>query len=292
MATSVPVPEKFGKARSICWTLNNYKQSDVESLRFYASQCAYLVFGYEIAPTTLTPHLQGFVAWENPRSIDKFMTVFITKGVHVERTRGTAKQASDYCKEDGKFEEFGTMPHQGSRTDWHAAITQLKNGAAITDVIEEQPHLLPCQRALREFKTMLLKPLHRDVNVIVLIGGAGTGKTRYAYDKYPDLYSKPRGEWWDGYTGQKTILLDDYYGYLPYCELLRVLDRYPYQVPVKGGYVFAQWDTIVITSNESPERWYSKGLTDALRRRLNNIFVVSSIDNETVLSPHSPRSSS
>jgi len=298
MATSVPV---FGKARSVCWTLNNYTINDIAALRDYAKSAKYMVFGYEIAPTTGTPHLQGFTAWENPRSIDKFMTIFKTKGVHVERTRSTPRQASEYCKKsDTKdptktppFEEFGEVPTQGARTDWESAVKSIKDGADIVDVIEAQPHLLPCQRALREFKAMLLKPLHREVNVIVLIGGAGTGKTRYAYEKYPGIYSKPRGEWWDGYTGQKEILLDDYYGYLPYCELLRVLDRYPYQVPVKGGFVQAQWDTVVITSNKSPTEWYKQGLTDALKRRLNKMFIVSILKNGSShfeeVSPSSPQ---
>lgn len=277
MATSVPVINKTEdgwkgkKARSLCWTLNNYSNADVESLRIYAKECKYLVFGYEVAPTTGTPHLQGYVAWENPRSIAKFISIFTTKGVHVEKTRGTPKQASDYCKEDGKYEEFGEIPSQGERTDWKQAVEDLKT-KDITTVIEEQPQMLPCIRALERYKALTLKPIHREVNVVVIYGQAGSGKTRYCYDRSPELYSKPIGQWWDGYTGQKEILLDDYYGYLPYSELLRVLDRYPYQVPIKGGYVQAQWDTVYITSNDPPSKWYQKGLTPALERRLKNIY--------------------
>jgi len=275
MAT--PVPTKLGKARSICFTLNNYSDADIAFLRQYAQeQARYLVFGYEIGEKG-TPHLQGYLAWENPRSIDTFLKLCIKKP-HVERTRGSAKQASDYCKKDGKFEEFGELPAQGERTDWKEAIDMLKSGANVMTIIESHPHMAPAQRALREIKAMLLKPLHRDVNVIVLIGDAGTGKTRYAYDTHSDLYSKPRGEWWDGYTGQKTILLDDYYGYIPYSLLLNVLDRYPLQVPVKGGFIYAQWDTVIITSNKHPSSWYSQGLTPALNRRLNKIYRVENID--------------
>lgn len=283
MATSVPFHQS--KSRSCCWTLNNYTDADIAALRVYASEVKYIVFGYEIAPTTGTIHLQGYVAWSNPRSIAAFMKIPVTTGIHVEPTRGTPLQASTYCKKDGKFEEFGTLPAQGARTDWESAHRMLVAGASVTDVIESQPSLLPCQRALREFKTMLLKPMHREVNVVVLIGDAGTGKTRYAYDNHPDIFSKPRGDWWDGYTGQKAVLLDDFYGTIPYCELLRVLDRYPYQVPVKGGFVQAQWDTVIITSNDSPVGWYQKGLTPALRRRFNKVFLVTSIDGRSTLEP-------
>lgn len=298
MDTSAPLQpkRKFGKARSVCWTLNNYTDADVAALRLYAGECKYLVFGYEVAPTTGTPHLQGYVAWDNSRSVDKFMTIFKTKGVHVELTQGSARQASEYCKyEDypenqkpNKYEEFGKLPVQGGRMDWERALRDLETGATILDVVHDQPHMAVYQRSLRDLKGMMLKPKHREVNVIVLIGNAGTGKTRYAYDNYPDLYSKPRGDWWDGYTGQETILLDDYYGYLPYSLLLNVLDRYPLQVPIKGGFVHAQWDTVIITSNKPPTQWYREGLTPALRRRLNNIFLVTNTNEETELTPWNP----
>lgn len=285
MATSVPatsVPGKLGKARSACWTLNNYSDDDIGRIRQYATTVRYLVFGYENAPDTGTPHLQGYVSWDNPRSLDTFKSA-ISQKLHIEKTRGTPQQASDYCKyEDypekkkpNKFEEFGELPRQGARTDWCVALAEIKDGTPVEEVVESQPQLLPCIRALDSYKSRLLKPLNRSVQVIVLWGEAGSGKSRYAYDNYPDLYSKPVGKWWDGYSGQSTILLDDYYGYIPYSELLRVLDRYPYHAEVKGGYVWAQWTTVIITSNKPPTHWYEKGLTPALSRRLNKIFFYS-----------------
>ena len=33
-----------------------------------------------------------------------------------------------------------------------------------------------------------------------------------------------------------------------YVQLLKVLDRYPLQLPVKGGFVYAQYTTVIITS--------------------------------------------
>lgn len=264
MATSVPI--SVPKSRSYLYTLFNYDTNDVAQLQ--SLPVIYHVFGYEICPTTGRKHLQGFIYFENARSMKALKKINNT--IHVERNRGTPQQNSDYCRKGGNFWEKGTVPSQGSRVDWVEVRDALKKDDVI-DVIEAYPHVLPAIRTLERYKALLLKPLHRDVTVYVRWGGAGTGKTRWAYDNYPDLYSKPRGEWWDGYTGQKTILLDDYYGYLPYCELLRVLDRYPYQVPVKGGFIQGQWDTVIITSNKHPSEWYSKGLTDALSRRFTEI---------------------
>lgn len=287
MATSVPaVPTRLGKARSVCFTLNNYTNDDINKLRNISSDAKYMVFGYEVAPTTNTQHLQGYISWDNPRSLDKFKNE-VSSALHIEKARGTPLQASQYCKKEGNFEEYGELPRQGERTDWCVAIQEIKSGTPVEEVIENQPQLLPCIRALDAYKSKCLKPLNRNVEVIVLWGDAGSGKSRWAYEKYPELYSKPPGKWWDGYSGQTTVLLDDYYGYIPYHELLNVLDRYPYHAEIKCGYVWAQWTTVVITSNKPPERWYSAGLSPALRRRLTKIFFYS-IDASP--SPYEPPS--
>ena len=44
------------------------------------------------------------------------------------------------------------------------------------------------------------------------------------------------GKWWDGYSGQETVVLDDFKDYaMPLVELQRLLDWYPLWVEVKGG---------------------------------------------------------
>ena len=273
MATSVP---SGFKSRNFVFTINNYSEDTINVLK--GLECRYLVFGREIAPTTGTKHLQGLVCFATPRASTALKKKLPT--IHLEPMRGTHQQASTYCKKDGDFEEFGEIPKQGQRTDWETATASVASGMEVVDIIQTYPYMLPAIRSIERFKTLSLKPLHREVNVICIVGDAGAGKSRYAYDNYPTLYSKPRGEWWDGYTGQKQVLLDDYYGYLPYCELLRVLDRYPLQLPVKGGYIYAQYDTIIITSNKHPKHWYSNGLTQALRRRLKKIIFYRIINGE------------
>lgn len=283
MATSVPVPvpaQDKRRARHTCWTLNNWTETELRAVSEYANvEARYMCWAQEVGEEG-TPHLQGYTAWDNPRSLEKFKQS-VSPRLHYEpHTRGTAQQNRNYClgmvekkgfKENPTFEEVGEIPEQGTRTDWTSALNHLDNGSDIPSVVATQPQLLPSIRALERYKQLSLRPLNRDVKVKVLIGDAGTGKSRWAYDNHPDLYSKPDGQWYDGYTGQKTILLDDYYGEIPYSQFLKVLDRYPLQLPVKGGFVYAQYDTVIITSNKHPETWYVQGFTDALKRRIEII---------------------
>lgn len=284
MATSGSSGRLGWSSRCMLWTLNNYSEDDVVRLITYGqTACRYLCFGYEIAPSTGTPHLQGYTAFDNKKSADKFKSE-ISEKLHLMRANGTAQKNKEYCSKietkdpskNPQFLEFGELPRQGERTDWCVALNQIKSGTPVEEVVDAQPQLLPCIRSLEAYKSKQLKPCHRPVSVYVLWGDAGTGKSRWAYDNFPGLYSKPANKWWDGYTGQTTILLDDFYGYIPYSELLRVLDRYPYQAEVKCSHVEAQWTTVIITSNKPPELWYQGyGLSPALQRRITKIFFYS-----------------
>lgn len=68
----------------------------------------YVCYGYEWAPGTGTPHLQGFLYFDNARSHRSVCRAL--PGVHVEIARGTAEQAIAYCQKGGEFIEFGTRP--------------------------------------------------------------------------------------------------------------------------------------------------------------------------------------
>ena len=60
-------------------------------------------------------------------------------------------------------------------------------------------------------------------------GPSGTGKSRFVAARWPDAFWKaPESKWWDGYSGQETVVLDDFKDYaMPLVELQRLLDWYP-----------------------------------------------------------------
>jgi hypothetical protein len=62
--------------------------------------------------------------------------------------------------------------------------------------------------------------------VIVLYGKTNLGKSYYVRKHAPDAYWKQRSVWWDGYEDHKDVVLDDFYGWIPFDNMLRLCDRY------------------------------------------------------------------
>lgn len=108
------------------------------------------------------------------------------------------------------------------------------------------------------------------------------GKSRRAHEELPDAYVKdPRTKWWNGYFGEKDVIIDDFGpGGVDINHLLRWFDRYKCLVENKGGMLPLLADKFVVTSNFHPSDVYKdkEGIphpqTSALERRLNIIHMV------------------
>ena len=126
-------------------------------------------------------------------------------------------------------------------------------------------------RSISLYIQLHAKPRDPDTPTECLIfwGDPGTGKTCRAYRDYPDAFWVPGGDkvWFDGYAGQSAIVFDEFYGQMSYHLFLRLCDRYPLKLPVKGGFVECSATTLVFTSNRDPREWYCGTDFAAILRR-------------------------
>lgn len=240
----------------------------------------YFVAQPERCPTSGRVHFQCFVRFKRPRRIRGAQKILgcSKKTKFIYPTEGTDAQNKDYCTDPSKrlegydYIEWGEMSSQGSRTDLATMLSDGKEGKL--ELTEEN-----ADTAARHFRfymhcrSLYKGPTWRDVKVYWLYGDAGTGKTRSAYESNPELYClfSQSPEWWDGYTGEDTVLIDEYRGDMPIHRLLRVIDGYRLQLPVKGGSTWMLATTIYITSNFPPE-YFAQGVNlRALTRRLTEV---------------------
>jgi len=97
------------------------------------------------------------------------------------------------------------------------------------------------------------------------------------HEKYPEHYKKPQDRWWNGYTGQKDVILEDFDKMgTGLSHLLKIWsDRYHCTGETKGGVIALQHERFIITSNYKPEDlWEDRTLVEAIRRRFKVIEVI------------------
>lgn len=200
---------------------------------------------------------------------------------HFERRNGTEAQASDYCKKDGDYSEVGIRNEKGagSRQDVHEFHQMLKSGKNDLELMDADFNKFNrFIKTVDRYRTYVAPKRTNELKVALFVGKPGTGKTRKAYELFPDLYANPIGKdlWFDGYAGQPNVLIDDFSGQMRLVDLLRFLDIYPIKVPRKGGFVWWLPDYIIVTTNVHPKDWYKyEDRTDsalALRRRFSAVF--------------------
>jgi len=279
----------MSKTRRVVFTYNNYPdafQSDVH-LDTWLSQLGgvYAVVGRELSPTTGTPHLQGYLAFANPRALSSIRKLLI--GCHVEPARGTPQQCRTYCIKDGSFREFGDPPTEdpGTREKqrWENARTLAKEGRF--DDIPADIYVRYIGNLQRIYRDTLppLDPLPNTCGRW-LLGPTGSGKSRGVREAYPLVYPKPLNKWWDGYDNQTHVLLDDvdhnqsqWIG-----NFLKIwADHYPFIAEKKGGSRLIRPELLIVTSQYSIEELFNdKELVLALNRRFKLINVNKDIPIE------------
>jgi len=241
--------------KSWTFTINNYTDDDVKLLNDL--ECKYMIFGKEIGKEE-TPHLQGCVILHKPGRLSAMKKIH--DKAHWEPTK-SEPAAINYCMKDKLYTIRDNRVQQGKRTDLEAVVKSVKEGG-IKKAIDEHPEAyIKFHSGLEKLNYRLTKPRDRNVAPIVtwLYGKTGVGKTRQVCDKEPDLWISGRDlKFWDGYENQEAVLLDDFRGdFCTFHELLRILDRYPLNVNVKGGFRCFNSKRIYITSCFRPESVYT-----------------------------------
>lgn len=226
----------MSRSRKWCFTINNptgWDDADIERLRGVAQ---YVIIGKEVGESG-TPHYQGFAYFKERKSLLQLKT-YVPRA-HLEPGKGTCKQAIDYCKKDGNFQEWGEVPSgpEGQGDKWKTVL-QLARAGDMQKIEDEYPAIF-----LRYHQKLL--GLHKPQRPIILdvlenewwVGKTGTGKSRTLWTMYPDHYQKSLNKWWDGYNNEETVAIEEW---APKNDVtasfLKIwADRYPFTAEIKGG---------------------------------------------------------
>lgn len=275
--------------RNYVITYNNYPSTELlDDL-----DCVYMAYSHEIAPTTGTPHLQGFCRFKNAKTLSA--VIKLLPGCHIEQMKGTWEQNKVYCSKKGTQEliERGTPP---LFNDDKGRCQQLRyfnalEAAKVNDLDTIDPdmitrHYSTYKRIAMDYMT---KPEPLDGTCGLWISGPpGSGKSHAVITQWPDRYIKPLNKWWDGYQGEEVVHLDEpnplqcNNAYWPaYFKLWA--DKWPFMCEYKGGSRQIRPKKLIVTSNYTIEQMgFNEIDTEAIKRRF--VQVDKSNKGQTIFS--------
>lgn len=280
---------RYMTGKNLVFTLNNptYEYDDFAECIMAMADFKFLIFQEERGESG-TLHFQGYVEFSNTVRFTTLKNATNEMGLHLERRRGTRDQAITYAsKADTRIRgpwEYGDRlrPGQGARSDIMGAARLAMTGPSMKALVENDPSVfLRYSKGLSTIRQLYLDKPREPPVVVLCYGPPGTGKTRLIYDNFPSTAIHRKictDAFFDGYDGQDVLLLDDFAGRaskMALTDLLGILDRYPYRLPVKGSSTPLSATKIYITTNVHPKLWYDYsnrvGEWKCVSRRINQV---------------------
>lgn len=287
------VSQRNTAARRHCFTVNVDSFDFLPDIRdkclagIHSGDFGYICFQCETAPTTGQRHYQGYVHWGKPTRFNavvaRLQSIF-QQHPFVSECNGTTSQNRAYCSDSSKgcdFSEFGNIPpDERQRVDLRTVARSIDQGNDLSLVARENAStFIKYHAGIRAYQALTRSTPRISAvapTVYWWFGPTGVGKSRKAFDHFGAVaYVKMNNQWWDGYCGQTTVIMDDYRTNLcPFSELLRILDRYPHRVQMKGSSCELSATCFVITTSSRPEVLWHGRTEEALNqllRRITNI---------------------
>lgn len=279
-----PAMAPRSRVTGYCFTLNNPKNEEIEHLK--ALEYAYLILGYEKGDKEETPHIQGYIHFK--RNVDFSKVKKLIPRAHIEARKGSVLQATDYCKKDGVFQEFGIMPvsaAEGSKQTWKSIMVHAQNGD-FDWIMDNYPKVwIQLSNRLEGLRIREKKILDGELEHEWWVGTTGTGKSKALWELYGEHYQKELNKWWCGYQDEVVVAIEEWSpkNECTGSQLKIWADRYPFTAQIKGGSIKKVRPLkIIVLSNFDIDACFTDARDlEPLRRRFKTFRFPEDIDEVT-----------
>lgn len=291
-------------AKSRWWmlTLNNPGEVGIESL--HKQLCADFSSGQLEIGESQTLHIQAIFWFRNQKRFAALKKA-VPAG-HWEAAKDVAASLKYVTKESTRHEgpwTFGEMPvKRNSKEDWEEVFEKAKGGKIMEIPAEIRvKYYSNLKRIEKDF--MPMNHQTESTRGVWIHGRPGCGKTHLIRENFGaegDLYLKNNNKWWDGYQGQKFVVLEDvdnsHWRFL--VNNMKIwADKYAFIGESKGGQVAPVYQKLFVTSNYSLSSLFEglakdetgknvkrdEQLEEAVTRRFDQWYMSLSVDGTRLL---------
>ncbi len=241
--------------RSRNWIFTDFTCSDLkEQFDDEVSGIRYFCFGKEICPKTQREHHQAWVQFEKPVLRTSLQRILRLPGCHCEVMRGSCEENERYVRKDGDVTQYGVFLTMGQRVDIDEIRVRISEGDSALSIADSNfPLWCRSRQSFSTYRMLCQKKStavwRGKLDVVLLEGRTRCGKTRLASKYGTYIIGGYQLGWWDGYSGENCIIIDDFAADIPIQQMLRILDGYQLRLPIKGSFVYASWKRVIITTN-------------------------------------------
>lgn len=303
--------------RRYLFTVNNPTQSDIAAILGFINtndQFRFCIYQGEYAPTTHTPHLQGYVEIEKNQRITWFKSNFSDRA-NFTTANGTSEQNVHYCSkpvmldtntpcmckhckpyyEPGYPQNWLPVEKFGQpATDllgngmWESVQNMVAAGAEDKQITEQLPVMISNLNKLKDYRKVLRVDQRKNPNVkdperewrnirgIWIYGPSSSGKSQAIWELFPNLFAVGERSGFDEYSGEAVVLWDDFDPKkISFKSLLRYLDKYPVQLDCRFHNQWARYNDFFFTHINPPGVLYHKKYdTPTLLQLLRRVDVI------------------
>lgn len=241
-----------------------------------------------------TPHLHALITAKEKATVTnaRFFDVANYHG-NYQTARNNGDVRSYIIKYDREYLEKGQfLSNAPTEVQGRAMENKLLLTKPLPQLVDDGDISIYSYKSIRESRMLyqldsIKVPEYMPKECWWIVGSTGIGKSRYVRTNFPGkFYEKPQNKWWDGYTGQEIVLLDDFdlrgegLGH----HLKIWADCYSFTAEIKGGTVRPFLTHFIITSQYTPQQIWCQGtdqskwdteLVKAIERR----FKLKTIEN-------------
>ncbi len=243
--------------------------------------CTYIVFQQETGHGTEKgqgrPHIQGYVMYKQQKTLRAAQSALGLPTCHMEkRLAPKISDAIAYCQKV-ETRRPGCLPYEVGEKPMDSdikrtlvdAIDLAKKKGYKRAMLDMPEVVIRYARGLKEYAHIAEGERiehYRDVKVYYIWGDSGCGKSWWAnmcYDTPANTYTTtdmPDKIWMGNYAGERTLVIEEFKGDCNPSILKCMLEGYKLEFQNKGGFVWSQWDTVILTSNNDPRACYDASI--------------------------------